>query len=63
MGSGVRLEKWLRWFVFPFGGVLFRGYEQYSAFALSSSEVTGEFFILLYLVVHNLPQLHMHSYF
>ena len=28
MGSGLRLEKWLRWFVLPFGG-LFRGHEQY----------------------------------
>ena len=69
MCPGVRSEGWLRSSAHPFGGVEFRGHVQYPVFAPGSSEVAvGGFFVLfglvwvfLYLVVQNLPQLHMHS--
>ena len=37
------------------------GLEHYPAFAPSSSEVAVRFLVFLYLVVHNLPQLYLHS--
>ena len=45
---GVQLEEWFRWFAHPFGGGVGRGYAQYPAFAPSSSEVEGGFFILFF---------------
>ena len=33
MSLGVGLEGWLRWSVYPFGGVECRGHAQHSAFA------------------------------
>ena len=47
----------------PLCGVEFRGHTQYPAFSPGSSEVAvGVFFLVfLYLLVQNLPQLHMHA--
>ena len=42
-------------------GPVCRAHARYPAFAPGSSEVAAGFFIFLYLVVHNLPQLHMHT--
>ena len=53
-GPGVRLEVWLKWSAHPFGGIE-------PAFALYSSEVAVGLLVFLYLVVHNLPQLYMHT--
>ena len=45
-----------------FGGVECRRHAQCPGFAPSSSEVAVGFFsVFLYLVAHNLPQLHMHE--
>ena len=61
MCPGVRSEGWLRWSAQPFGGAECRGHAQCPAFAPSSSEVAVGFLVFLYLVVHNLPQLDMHT--
>lgn len=42
----------------PLGGVECRGRAQCPGFVPSSSEVAVVFLMFLYLVVHNLPQLH-----
>lgn len=63
MGPGVKLERWLRWFSHPFGGVVCRVHALYPAFLLPaffapvSSEVAVGFFHLLV----SLPQVHMHT--
>ena len=57
----VRLEGWLRWSAHLLGGAVCRNYVQYPDFALDTSEVAVGFLVFLYLVVHNLPQLHMHA--
>lgn len=59
--SGVGLEGWPRWFPHPLGGAVYRGHAQCPAFAPGSSKVATGFFDLLYLLVQNLPQLHMHA--
>ena len=61
MDPGVGPEGWLRWSAHPFGGVGCRRHVQYATFAPGSSEVTVGFLVFLYLVVHNLPQLCMHT--
>ena len=43
-----------------FAGAMSRGHAKYPAFAPGSSKVTVGFLLLLYLVIQNLPQLHMH---
>ena len=53
-------EAWLRYFAHHFGSVVCRGQTQYLAFAPYSSEVAFGILVFLYLV-HNLPQLHMHT--
>ena len=58
MGPGVGPEGWLRWSAHPLGGTLCRVHVQYPAFA--GHPAFAEFLVFLYLVVHNLPQLHMH---
>ena len=60
MCPGVGPEVWLKWSAHPLGGVECRGHAQCPAFAPSSSEVAVRFLVFLYLV-HNLPQLHMHT--
>ena len=59
-GPGVGPEGWLRWSARPFGGAECRGHAQCPAFAPSSSEVAVGVLDFLYLV-HNLPQLDMHT--
>ena len=46
----------------PLGDAERRDHEQYPAFAPSSLEVAVGFSVFLYLI-HNLTQLHAHSYF
>ena len=58
---GVRPEGWLKGSALHFGGVVCRGHARYPAFAPSSSEVAVGFLVFLYLVVHNLPKLHMNA--
>lgn len=41
-------------------GAMCRGHAQYPAFAPGSSKVAVGFLLLLYLVIQNLPQLHVH---
>lgn len=52
MSPGVQLERWLRWFAYPFGGAVWRGPVKYPAFALDppafvpdSSEVAVAFLV------------------
>ena len=61
MGPGVGPEGWLKWSAHLFGGGVCNGHGQHPAFAPSSSEVAAEILVFLYLTVHNLPQLRMHS--
>ena len=42
----------------PLGGVECRGHAQCPGFVPSSSEVAVVVLVFVYLVVHNLPQLH-----
>ena len=56
-----QLEGWLRWSAHPFGGAVCREHAQDPAFTPGSSELAVGFSVFLYLVVHNLPQLHMHA--
>ena len=60
-GSRGRAGGLLRWFAHPISDTVCRVHVQYPAFAPGSSEVVVEFLIFLYLVVHNLPQLGMHT--
>ena len=66
----VRPEGWLRQFAHPFGGVVCGGHAQYPAFSpntlfllLALQKWQLDFLVFLYLFVHNLPHLRMHSYF
>ena len=43
------------------GGLSTRRHAQYPAFALGSSEMAIGFFGLLYLIIPNLSQLHIHT--
>ena len=54
-------QKWLRWSAHPLDDVECRGQAQYPAFAPGSSEVALGFLVSVYLV-HNLPQLRMHTF-
>ena len=54
--------SWLSWFVHLFGVIECWWHALYSGFAPSSSEAAVGFWLFLYLVIHNLPQLHMHIY-
>ena len=56
---GVGSEVWLKWLAHPWGGVECRGRSQYPVFAPGSSEVAVGYLVSVYLVVQNLPQLHM----
>ena len=52
---------WLRWSPDPFGGALCRGHK-YPAFAPNTLLLFLTLQkVFMYLVVHNLPQLHMHK--
>ena len=61
MCPGVGPEGWLRWSAHPFGGVECSGHAQYPTFTPSSSEVAAGILVFLYRIVHNLPQLPMHT--
>ena len=63
-----RLEGWLRWSTHLFGGVECRRHAQYPAFAPNTLFLLPTLqkyqlgsLVFLYLFVHNLPQLHMHT--
>ena len=62
--SGARASwarGWLRWSAHPFGGALCRGHK-YPAFAPNTLLLLLALQkAFLYLVVHNLPQRHMHK--
>ena len=64
---GVWLEGWLRWSAHPFGGIECRGDAQCPAFApntlllLLTLQKWQLGLVFLYLIVHDLPQLHMHA--
>ena len=67
---GVRTEGCPREFAHPCGGVECRGHGQDPAFAHDTLFLHPDlqkwqlgFLVFLYLVVQNLPQLHMHHYF
>lgn len=67
MGPGTRPEAWPTRSTHPFADIVCRGHAQYSAFApdtlflliSSESEVVVEFLVFLYLLDHNLSQLHL----
>ena len=48
-------------FAHPFGGGVCRRHASYPVFAPGYSKVAAELLVFLYLIDHNLPQLHMHS--
>ena len=54
-------EGWLRWSAHPLGGAVCRDHACYPAFFPNTLEVAVGLLILLYFVVCNLPQLHMHA--
>ena len=58
MDPGVMLEGFFGWFAHPLDGAVCRVYAQYPVFAPGSSAMAVVFLVFLYLVVHNLPQLH-----
>ena len=61
MGPGLRREGWLGWCAHPLGGAVCRDHAWYPAFAPDTPEVAVGFWVFLYLIVHNLPQLRMHA--
>ena len=60
-GPAVKLAGWLGWSVHPPSGAVGRDYAQYSAFAPNPSGVKAEFLVFFLCLVHNLPQLCMHT--
>lgn len=55
---GVMLEGFFGWFAHPLDGAVCRVCAQYPVFAPGSSAMAVVFLVFLYLVVHNLSQLH-----
>ena len=63
-GAGVCPEGWLGWLRWPAHHLMVLGVGHTHGTLFCSSEVSSGFFIFLYLVVHNLPPIHLaHSYF
>lgn len=54
-GPGVMLEGCLRWCVHSLQGAVCRDHEHCPAFTSDTSEMTVEFWVFLYVVIHRLP--------
>ena len=55
---GVMLEGFFGWFAHPLDGAGCRVYAQYPVFAPGSAAMAVVILVFLYLVVHNLSQMH-----
>ena len=58
---GVRLAGWLRWSAHPFVVLCAGGMRSALLLLLALQKWQLVFLVFLYLVIHNLPQLHMHT--